>query len=53
MAVCVTMYSKGLGKIAGFIVNVAAMHGSTIVILKEFYLPESTPSGVKAFVTTV
>ena len=44
---------KGFGKIAELIVNVAAMHGLTIVTLKEFDLPESTPSGVRAFVTTV
>ena len=48
-----TMYSKGFGKIAELMVNVAAMHGSTIVIKKEFLMPVSTPRGVRAFVSTV
>jgi len=53
MAVYVTMYSKGVGNIEGLIVSVAPIHGPTIVTLKVFDLPESTPSGVEAFVTTV
>ena len=49
------MYSKGFGKIAGSIMNGAAMQGSTVAILitKEFLMPVSIPSGVKALVSTV
>lgn len=47
IAVFVTIYSNGVGKIAGLIVKVAAMHGSIIVTLNVLNLPVSTPSGVK------
>ena len=48
-----TMYSKGFGKIEELMVNVAAIHGSTIVSKKEFLMPVSIPKGVRAFVATV